>query len=91
LGRTGERFHGICPAYGLMTNPYHLVIETPEANLSQGRRHLNGGVHIQQLNRTHGRVSHRFQGRFKAILVEKDRYLVELTHYGVLNPVRASP
>jgi REP element-mobilizing transposase RayT len=88
LGRTCERFSWLCPAYCLMTNHYHLVIETPEANLSQGMRQLNG-VYSQHINRTHGRVGHLFQGRFKAILVDKDSYLLELSRYVVLNPVRA--
>lgn len=82
------RFNWICHAYCLMTNHYHLVIETPEGNLAQGMRQLNG-VYTQMVNRTHGRVGHVFQGRYKAILVEKDSYLLELARYVVLNPVRA--
>jgi REP element-mobilizing transposase RayT len=68
-----------------MTNHYHLLIETPQANLSKGMRHLNG-VYTQRFNRNHARVGHVFQGRFKAILVEKDSYLLELARYVVLNP-----
>jgi hypothetical protein len=71
-----------------MTNHYHLLVETPDANLSKGMRQLNG-VYSQYVNRTHGRVGHLFQGRFKAILVERDSYLLELARYVVLNPVRA--
>jgi len=71
-----------------MTNHYHLVIETPEGNLSQGMRQLNG-VYTQTINRRHLRVGHVIQGRYQAILVEKDRYLLELARYVVLNPVRA--
>ena len=71
-----------------MTNHYHLLIETPNANLSKGMRHLNG-VYTQAFNRTHKRVGHVFQGRYKAILVEKEAYLLELARYVVLNPVRA--
>lgn len=82
------RFNWVCHAYCLMTNHYHLVIETPEGNLAQGMRQLNG-VYTQWVNRTHGRVGHVFQGRYKAILVEKDSYLLELARYVVLNPVRA--
>lgn len=82
------RFNWICHAYCLMTNHYHLVIETPEGNLSKGMRQLNG-VYTQMVNRAHGRVGHVFQGRYKAILVEKDSYLLELARYVVLNPVRA--
>jgi REP element-mobilizing transposase RayT len=88
LTSTCERFGWICHAFCLMTNHYHLVVETPDANLSLGMRQLNG-VYSQQVNRTHGRVGHLFQGRFKGILVERDSYLLELARYVVLNPVRA--
>jgi len=71
-----------------MTNHYHIVVETVEGNLSQGMRHLNG-VYTQRLNRAHRRVGHVFQGRYRAIMVEKDAYLLELMRYVVLNPVRA--
>ena len=81
-------YHWICYAYCQMTNHYHLLIETREANLSRGMRQLNG-VYTQALNRRHGRVGHIFQGRFKALLVEKDGYLLELCRYIVLNPVGA--
>lgn len=83
-----DRHHWRCHAYCLMENHYHLLIETPEGNLSRGMRHLNG-VYTQHYNRCHGRVGHLFQGRFKAILVERDNYLLELCRYVVLNPVRA--
>lgn len=82
------RFAWICHAYCLMDNHYHLIIETPDANLSVGMRQLNG-VYTQRFNRRHGRVGHVFQGRFKAILVERESYLLELCRYVVLNPVRA--
>jgi len=89
LARTCERFNWICHAFCLMTNHYHLLVETPDANLSKGMRQLNG-VYTQHINRTHGRAGHLFQGRFKGILVEKDSYLLELARYVVLNPVRAN-
>ncbi len=75
-------------AYCLMDNHYHLLIETPDGNLSKGMRQLNGR-YTQTFNRRHQRVGHVFQGRYKAILIDKDRYLLELTRYIVLNPVRA--
>lgn len=83
-----ERFNWVCHAYCLMSNHYHLLLETPEGNLSAGMRQLNG-VYTQRFNRTHARVGHVFQGRFKAIIVERDAYLLELARYIVLNPVRA--
>ncbi len=88
LGATCDRFNWICHACCLMTSHYHLVLETPDANLSKGMRQLNG-VYTQYVNRTHRRAGHLFQGRFKGILVEKDSYLLELARYVVLNPVRA--
>ncbi|MDQ6958085.1 MAG: helix-turn-helix domain-containing protein, partial [Mariprofundaceae bacterium] len=69
-------------------NHYHLVIETPEANLSKGMRQLNG-VFTQNSNRRHNRCGHLFQGRFNSIVVDSDAYLLELSRYVVLNPVRA--
>ena len=83
-----ERFGWVCHAYCLMDNHFHLLIETPRPNLSQGMRQLNG-VYTQRFNRRHRRVGHLLQGRFKAILVERDSYLLELARYIVLNPVRA--
>jgi REP element-mobilizing transposase RayT len=88
LGQVCSRFNWRCHAYCQMTNHYHLVVETPEGNLAQGMRQLNG-VYTQWVNRTHKRVGHVFQGRYKAIMVEKDSYLRELARYVVLNPVRA--
>jgi REP element-mobilizing transposase RayT len=84
-----KRFNWSVHAYCLMSNHYHLLIETPDGNLSQGMRQLNG-VYTQQFNRNHERVGHVFQGRYKAILVQKEAYLLELSRYIVLNPVRAS-
>lgn len=83
-----KRYNWIIHAYCLMTNHYHLLIETPEGNLSIGMRQLNG-IYTQRFNRGHNRVGHIFQGRYKAVLVDKDSYLLELCRYVVLNPVRA--
>lgn len=88
LEQTVKRFNWICYSYCLMDNHYHLLIETIDPTLSKGMRHLNG-VYTQRMNRVHSRVGHLFQGRFKAILVEKGSYLLELCRYIVLNPVRA--
>jgi len=88
LAKVCKRFNWTVHAYCLMSNHYHLLVETPEANLSAGMRHLNG-VYTQLSNRAHGKVGHVFQGRFKAIVVDKDNYLLELARYVVLNPVRA--
>jgi putative transposase len=82
------RFDWLLHAYCLMDNHYHLMIDTSEANLSAGMRQLNG-VYTQRFNRRHRRVGHVFQGRFKAIVVDRDSYLLELCRYVVLNPVRA--
>lgn len=87
LAEVCDRYNWIVHAYCLMTNHYHLLIETPDANLSQGMRQLNG-VYTQSFNRQHKRVGHVFQGRYKAILVQKEAYLLELARYIVLNPVR---
>ncbi|MHB8789155.1 MAG: transposase [Desulfobulbaceae bacterium] len=83
-----EKYNWLCHAYCLLGNHYHLIIETPDPNLSLGMRQLNG-VYTQAFNRAHQRVGHVFQGRFKAILVEKGSHLLELCRYVVLNPVGA--
>ena len=82
------RFNWRCDVWCQMDNHYHIVVETIEGNLSKAMRQLNG-VYTQKSNRRHERVGHVFQGRFKAILVEKDAYLLELARYVVLNPIRA--
>lgn len=71
-----------------MPNHHHLLIETPQANLAWGMCHLNG-VYTRRFNRSHKRVGHVFQGRYKTIVVQKDAHLPELCRYVVLNPVRA--
>jgi len=88
LGGVVETFNWRCLAYCLMSDHYHLVIETPDGNLGKGMRQL-GGVYTQALNRRHGRSGHVFQGRYAAIVVDADAHLLELARYVVLNPVRA--
>jgi len=88
LGRVCERHHFVVHSFCQMTNHYHLLIETVEANLSQGMRQLNG-LYTQRFNWRHGLVGHLFQGRYKAILVQRESYLLELSRYIVLNPLRA--
>ena len=88
LDQVVSRFGWVCHAYCLMSNHYHLLVETPAANLSKGIQLLNG-VYTQRFNRATKRSGHVFQGRFKAILVEKESHLLELARYVVLNPVRA--
>jgi len=82
------RYNWLCHAYCLMDNHYHLLIDTPDGNLSIGMRQLNG-IYTQRFNKRHGRVGHLFQGRFKAVLVQKDSHLLEVCRYVVLNPIRA--
>jgi REP element-mobilizing transposase RayT len=88
LGQVVKRFNWICHAYCLMSNHYHLLLETPDGNLSAGMRQLNG-IYTQAFNRKHCKDGHLFKGRFKAVLVEKQSHLLELCRYVVLNPVRA--
>lgn len=88
LGREIQQQRWRCYVYCLMGNHYHLVLETPEPNLSRGLRRLHG-TSAQWFNRRHQRVGHLLQGRFRSILVEKESYRLELCRYVALNPVRA--
>lgn len=88
LGDVCDRANWRVHAYCLMGNHYHLVIETAEPTLARGMRQLNG-VYTQTFNRRHRKVGHLFQGRYTAILIDKDAYLLELNRYVILNPVRA--
>ena len=82
------KFGLILHAYVLMTNHYHLIVETPEKNLSRIMHFINGS-YTTYVNIKRKRSGHLFQGRYKAILVDKDNYLLELSRYVHLNPVRA--
>lgn len=81
------RYGAVIHAYCLMSNHYHLLLETPNGNLSQVMRHINGAYTIY-FNVKRKRAGHLFQGRYKAILVEADEYAVELSRYIHLNPVK---
>lgn len=83
-----KRFRWSLRSWVLMSNHYHLVLVTPECTLSRGM-HWLGSAYAQYFNRRHHRVGHLFQGRFKAILIEKQDYLNEVLRYTILNPVRA--
>jgi len=86
--KIAERRRWLVHGYCLMENHYHLLVETPDADLSAGMQAING-EYAQCFNRGHGFVGHVFQGRFKADLVESDWHLLELTRYIARNPVRA--
>ncbi len=88
LKRAKERYAYLLHAYALMDNHYHLLLETPRANLSRIMQTINTSYTVY-VNKRHDRTGHLFQGRFKAIVVEKDAYLLELSRYIHLNPVRA--
>jgi putative transposase len=88
LGQALQRFDAQAWAYCLMGNHYHLVLRTKQANLSRLMRQING-VYTQAFNRRHGLTGHLFQGRYKAILVDSDSYLLQVCRYVDLNPVRA--
>jgi REP element-mobilizing transposase RayT/AraC-like DNA-binding protein len=88
LAKVCKRSNFIVHAFCQMTNHYHVVIETVDGNLARGMRQLNG-AYSQYFNRRHDLVGHVLQGRYKAILVQKESYLLELARYVVLNPIRA--
>ena len=88
IGAAMDRFGAKVLAYCLMGDRYHLIVHTPRANLSALMRQVNG-VYTQVFNRRHRQVGHLFQGRFKAILVDTDAYLMTLCRYVERNPVAA--
>jgi putative transposase len=88
LGEAAVRFGWSVSAYVLMSNHFHLVIQTPEPNLSRGMQWLNG-KYAGRFNRVHKRTGHLFQGRFHAFLIEKEAYFAKVLRYVTLNPVRA--
>lgn len=88
LAECVERYNLLIHGYCLMPNHYHLLVETPDGNLSDAMRFLNG-VYTQRFNSGHKTVGHVFQGRFKSIVVNRDEYLMCLCRYIERNPVRA--
>ena len=88
LQESVELWHIRTGAYCLLSNHYHILVQTPLANLSRFMRHLNG-VYTQRYNRVHHYDGQLFSGRYKAILVEEDDYLLELVLYIHNNPLRA--
>jgi putative transposase len=90
LASSVERYGVICHGYCLLDNHYHGLIETPRPNLSDAMRHLNS-CYTSAFNRSHSRVGHLLQGRYKSRLVEQGDYLLELVRYIILNPVRTTP
>ena len=90
LQRVVARYSWICHAYVVMDNHLHLLVETPQPNLSLGMRQLNG-LYAQWFNRRHNRSGHVFGGRFKSISVGGDAQFLQSARYVVLNPLRTSP
>ena len=88
LASSTQRYGAVIHAYCLMSNHYHLLLETPAGNLSQIMQHINS-AYTTYFNVKRKRAGHLFQGRYKAILVEADEYATELSRYIHLNPVRA--
>jgi putative transposase len=86
--KIASRRHWSIHGYCLMQNHYHLLVETPEPDLSAGMQAINS-EYAQWFNRGYGFVGHVFQGRFNAVLVESDWHLLELARYLAMNPVRA--
>jgi REP element-mobilizing transposase RayT len=88
LRRTKERYSYLLHAYVLMDNHYHLLIETPYANIKQIMQNINTSYTVY-INKRHKRTGHLLQGRYKAFIIDKESYLLELGRYIHLNPVRA--
>ncbi len=88
LEHTTDRYGWLCHGYCLMNNHYHLIVETPRANLSIAMRQLNG-LYARRYNLRYDRCGHVFQARYRSILVEKESHLLSLCRYVDLNPVRA--
>jgi REP element-mobilizing transposase RayT len=88
LDATSSRFGVLCRAYCLMPNHFHLLLQPDTCPVSRMMQQLNS-AYSQSFNRRHERVGHVLQGRFKALLVDRDEYFLQLLRYIVLNPVEA--
>jgi REP element-mobilizing transposase RayT len=88
LQETSEMFDLRVSAFCLMSNHYHILVQTPAANLARAMRHVNG-VYTQRFNRRWNIDGQLFRGRYKSVLVEEDSHLLELLRYIHRNPVRA--
>ncbi len=88
LQESSELWNIRVAAYCLMSNHYHLLVQTPEGNLSRGMRHING-VYTQRFNRSHKKEGQLFRGRYKTVLVESDSHLLEVMRYIHRNPLGA--
>lgn len=88
LKESSEMWNVTIAAYCLMPSHYHMLIQTPDANLSRFMRHVDG-VYTQRFNRLHGCDGHLFRGRYESILVDEDAYLLQLTRYIHRNPLEA--
>ena len=88
LQETEDLFNVNVAAFCLMPTHYHLIVQTPDANLSRCMRHLNG-VYTQRYNVRHGCDGTLFRGRYKSILVDADSYMLQLVRYIHQNPLKA--
>lgn len=88
LEHTALRYNWQVHSYCIMSNQYHVMLETPDGNLSIGMRQLNG-VYTQRFNQKRGRSGHLFQGRFKSVLIEREAYFLSVSRDILLNPVHA--
>lgn len=88
LEETSEMWNIRISAYCLMPNHYHILLQTPDANIARSMRHVNG-VYTQRFNRRHDCDGQLFRGRYKSILVSADSYLLQLVRYIHRNPVKA--
>ena len=88
LKETADTWNIKVAAYCLISNHYHILLQTPEANISRSMRHLNG-VYTQRFNRRHKVDGPLFKGRYKSIVVGADQYLLQLVRYIHKNPVKA--